>query len=147
MKNRAKCKLCSSIVESFHSTDYVQCQCGEIIVDGGDSMRCAANNWQNFLRVDDEGNEIITKVKDSIAEDPRNEPHKQHTDSKQDDDKCVENHNKPSKKEIVEMLENMIKSIDDLPNYAKEGPINHYDYESLLLLVLAFFKESCKEES
>ena len=63
MKNRAKCKLCGDVIESFHSYDYVACRCGEIAVDGGmDNFRCIANDFGNFLRVDDEGNEIVVKV-------------------------------------------------------------------------------------
>src|SRR5271166_4679007 len=57
IKNRAKCKLCKDILESFHQHDYVTCTCGEISIDGGTSYwRCAAKNWENFLRLDDNGN-------------------------------------------------------------------------------------------
>ena len=62
MRNRAKCKLCQSTIESFHPTDLVLCKCGEISVDAGEGLKCAAKSWENFLRVDDEGNEIIVKV-------------------------------------------------------------------------------------
>ena len=55
MRNIAKCKLCSSIIESKHRHDYVSCLCGEISIDGGnDYHKCFAKDWRNFVRVDDE---------------------------------------------------------------------------------------------
>ena len=65
MRNRAKCKLCNTIIESFHQHDYVKCKCDEIAVDGGpDGCRVMAKNWDNFLRVDDSGKEYPIKVKE-----------------------------------------------------------------------------------
>lgn len=126
MKNKAKCKLCSSIIESYHSTDYVMCKCGEIIVDGGESMKCGAKNWDNFLRVDDEGNEIIVKVEDL---------------NDKDDVKPLYNENeKPSKKELIGMLDEMINNIEMLPDNAKLTGINHYDYCALMMLLSQILK-------
>jgi len=49
--NRAKCKLCGTIIVSRHRHDLVSCKCGEIFVDGGnDYWRCGAKNFKNFLR-------------------------------------------------------------------------------------------------
>jgi len=49
--NRAKCKLCGTIIVSRHRHDHVSCKCGEIFVDGGnDYWRCGAKNFENFLR-------------------------------------------------------------------------------------------------
>ncbi len=54
MKNRAKCKKCHSVLESFHEFDYITCKCGEIAISGGNQkLECYANDWSNFLRVDD----------------------------------------------------------------------------------------------
>jgi hypothetical protein len=117
MKNRAKCKLCQSIIESFHSSDYVICKCGEIAVDGGSALKCSARDWKNFLRVDDEGNEIIIQIQET------------------DNVKLLYNGEKPSKKELLDMLDEMIKGIDRLPEHAKSGFINHYDFVSSLLLL------------
>ena len=62
MKNRAKCRLCGDILESFHETDYVKCSCEEISIYGGrQSYKAAAKDFKNFLRIDDEGNEIEVK--------------------------------------------------------------------------------------
>lgn len=58
MKNRAKCRLCGSIIESCHPMDYVVCTCGEIELNGGDAMLSRAGDYANFMRVDDLGNEI-----------------------------------------------------------------------------------------
>ena len=64
MKNRARCKLCGDTIESFHSEDHVICKCGEIECFGGTALRCAARDFKNFVRIDDEGNEIIVKYKE-----------------------------------------------------------------------------------
>lgn len=119
MKNRAKCKLCESIIESFHSTDYVSCKCGEISVDGGDAFRCAAKNWNNFLRIDNNGNEIVVKVK---------EEHEM---------PLV----KPTKKELLNMLEDQIKAFDNLPPHAMNNFVTHYDLYAALLLLSSILKE------
>lgn len=47
---------------------------------------------------------------------------------------------KPSKKELIEMLDEMINNVEKLPLYAMTSPISHYDYASLLILLSALFK-------
>lgn len=123
MKNRAKCKLCNEIIESFHSTDYVFCKCGEIAVDGGSALRCFASDWDNFLRVDDEGNEIVPTIQDI------SQPMIDTT-----------NNEKLSKKELIDMLDEMIKAYDRLPQSAMANPVSNYDLVSALMLVSALFK-------
>lgn len=116
VRHRAKCRLCSSIIESYHLTDRVTCECGEISVDGGpEKLKCYAGDWKNFLRVDDQGNEIEITVKDK---------------------------DKPSKEELIGMIDVMIDRIDQMPDYAKDEPLNHYDFLSLLFLVRELFKVS-----
>jgi len=123
MKNRAKCKLCESIIESFHSTHYDVCKCGEISVDGGDAMRCYAKDFSNFLRVDDEGNIIIPIIKTS------------------DDVKPLDiDISKPTKKDLIAMLENLLKSIEDMPSAALTAPATNYDILSFGMIILAIFK-------
>lgn len=124
MRNRAKCKLCKSVIESLHQTDLIMCLCGEIFVDGGSSMKCGCTDWSNFLRIDDQDNEIIVKVKDA----PR---------SNSVDDIST----KPTKKDLINMLDEMVKNIENLPDHAMSLPINHYDYCSLLILLSGIFKE------
>jgi hypothetical protein len=123
MRNRAKCKLCNIIIESFHPLDYVDCKCGEISVSGGDSIYgCSARSWENFLRIDDDDNEIIITVKNP--------------------DKPVESILKtPDKQELIDMLDEMVKSIDNLPDQAKYTSINQYDLYSALLLISEILKK------
>ena len=127
MKNRAKCKLCESIIESFHQTDYVTCKCGEISVDGGEHhYRCAAKNWDNFLRVDDEDNIIIPTIKEK------------------DDVKLLDIEAKEVPKlgyeELLKMLEDMIKTIEEMPPEAMLTSVNQYDLMSLMMIVVSIFK-------
>lgn len=122
MKNRAKCKLCNDIIESFHSTDCVMCKCGEIGVDGGDKLLCFANDFSNFLRVDDKGNEIVVKVENN------SEP------------KDMILNTKPTKKDLLEMLDNFITNIDQLPQHAKYSPVSHADLSSVLTLVSSILR-------
>ncbi len=121
MKNRAKCKLCNDIIESFHDQDYVFCRCREISVFDGNALRCTANNWSNFLRVDDNGNEIVVIVKDDVK--PLDMPS-----------------SPPNKKELLGMLNDVIKNIENLPQHAAIAPITHYDFASALLLMSELFK-------
>jgi hypothetical protein len=114
MKNRAKCKLCNSIIESFHSTDYVLCKCGEIAVDSGDALKCYAKDFKNFIRVDDNGNEIVVKVQDSTT---------------------ITNNDKLSKKDLINMLDEMIKGYERLPSTAMSNPVSNYDFCASLILI------------
>jgi len=125
MKNRAKCKLCQSIIESFHRHDYVTCKCGEIAVDGGlDYWRCSAKNWDNFLRIDDQGNEIIPVIKDKEEEKPNE----------------VKEVPPPTKKELLGMLEEMIASYERLPVHARTQSPTNYDLAAVLLLLSSIFR-------
>jgi len=127
MQNRAKCKLCESIIESFHSQDYVMCKCGEIAV-GGDvgDYPCAAKNWDNFLRVDDEGNTIIPKIKNKDDVKPLYiEPNEV---------------SKPTRDDLIKILDDMVKSIEKLPPEAMTTYVNQYDLMSFLMILSAIFK-------
>ena len=69
MRNRAKCRLCGDIIESFHRTDYVACSCDEISVDGGEyRFQCGAKDFKNFIRIDDLGNEIPIRFEEETKE-------------------------------------------------------------------------------
>jgi hypothetical protein len=136
MKNRAKCKLCGDIIESFHRHDYVHCKCGEIAVDGGSSyFKCSAINWENFLRIDDEGNEIVPSIVEST------------------DDKILE-WAKEKLKEPAEFeakdsatrqhlaaIDDMIAAIERLPDRAMSDPVTHYDLYALLVLIRVILLE------
>lgn len=125
MRNRAKCKLCNEILESFHHYDYVTCKCGEISIDGGTQYyKCSAKNWSNFLRVDDQNNEIIPNVVDEIP--PQNAP---------DEFPPI------SRKEKLEMLQEMINNLGNLPPEAMTTAITHYDFYAYLLLISSILRE------
>ena len=124
MRNRAKCKKCKQIIESFHRFDYITCECGEISVDGGaDSFKCSARNWDNFIRVGDDDSEVVVKIEDEKCKDTIEiEPPKL------------------GKKELVGELLNMAKSIENLPKHALHSPASQYDLYTLIALLVAMFK-------
>lgn len=125
MRNRAKCKLCNEIIESFHQSDFVECKCKEISLDGGQyRFLCAAKDWKNFLRIDDAGNEREIIVKEKEIEE-------------------LEVIKPLSKKEQIEMLKTMVKNIENLPQNAMSQPINHYDFYSYMALVVSILQENC----
>lgn len=124
MRNRAKCRKCNCIIESKEANDWVYCECSEIGLSGGnDNYRCYAVDFSNFLRVDDENNEIVVTIKQS-------------SDSSNDSTSVLP----LSKSDLLNMLDEMIKNIENLPEHAKLTSINHYDYSSLLYLLSAIFR-------
>lgn len=132
MRNRAKCKLCQEIIESKHRHDYVTCSCSEISIDGGDSyLRCCARNWDNFLRVDDDDNELPIEV------------HNKEETVERKESPLVET--KPSRADLISMIDEMVANVERLPNQAMLTPITHYDYMSLLLLLSSIFKAEDRE--
>lgn len=133
MRNVAKCKLCHNVIESKSELDYVACGCGEIYVSGGtELMRCGANDWKNFVRVDDQGNEIIPSIQNSTEKDIIDPSNRQ---------------NVPTKSELLKMFDEFIKSIETLPQIAMNTSINHYDLLSVLMLISAIFRSDCKDDS
>lgn len=83
-------------------------------------MECSAIDWGNFLRVDDQGNEIIVKV-----EDPNVKP--------------LYNEN-PSREDKLKILDELIKTYESLPSNALAAPITGYDLLSALLLVSSILR-------
>lgn len=75
-------------------------------------MACSAKNWSNFLRVDDQGNEIIPKILDNCKQNAINEPEK-----------------------LSSLVDHLISDVERMPDHAKISPITHYDYLSLLMLL------------
>lgn len=127
MRNRAKCKICEEILESFHRHDYVTCKCGEISIDGGqDYWRCSAKDWSNFLRVDDNGNEfspeIIEKEKNSSEEKP-------------------ETKQSITKKDLHHECQSILDYIDKMDEYSKSKPEISILY-SLSLIFKTFLEEN-----
>lgn len=52
--NRAKCGLCGDVIVSFIETDLASCGCGEIAVCGGIAQLCKANDFKNFIPLNEE---------------------------------------------------------------------------------------------
>lgn len=128
MRNRAKCKKCETIIESLHTHDYVVCKCGEIGVDGGqDYFRAMAKDYSNFLRIDDEGNEIVVRVVEKDEKEEKNEEQTQEA-------------TQPSREDLLNFLDAMAKDIERLPQSAMSLPITHYDHYSLIILVSSIFR-------
>lgn len=50
--NKAKCRVCGSIIESTHRHDFVWCPCGAIAVDGGRSyLKRLAKNLEDVIEM------------------------------------------------------------------------------------------------
>jgi hypothetical protein len=62
--------------------------------------------------------------------------------TKKDDEKQIAG---DKKKIILESLQGIIKSIENMPKYAMNTAITHYDYLSLVLLFEAFVQEDLEE--
>jgi hypothetical protein len=75
-----------------------------------------AKDWSNFIRIDDNGNEVVPTI---IEPEPKR---------------------KPTRKELIDMLDQMISSIESLPDQAMTVSINQYDFYSLLVLLSSLFK-------
>ena len=128
MKNRAKCRLCQSIVESFFEGDVCTCKCGEITVYDGPAMRVEFRNVENFLRVDDLGNEIVVKYKDKEESE---------TDKPQEDEPLKE----LGRAELIAELDRFVEGFENLPDHAKRAPITGYDFISLMLVLSNILKK------
>lgn len=113
MRNRAKCKRCQSVIESLSHRDTVECKCGRISVSGGEQLGCSAIDWVDFVRVDDNDNEIVP----TIQETPQ-----------------------LTRADFLKALDEMIERIEGMPSNAMIVSINHYDFMSLLILLSSIFK-------
>lgn len=49
--------------------------------------------------------------------------------------------NKPTRSEMLEMLDRYIQAIEALPQHALYAPVTHSDFVSMLLLLSAILKE------
>lgn len=131
MRNRAKCKICNEIIESLAIVDYVSCKCAEITIWGGDqTYKAAAKDWNNFLRVDDEGKECPVKIVDKLPNDPINK-----TDVNPLDISPL------TKADKLKALDDMIASYESLPAHAMSQPASNYEILSVLLLVKSLLSD------
>lgn len=119
MRNRAKCKLCGDLLESFHLSDWVECKCQEISICGGlVKAECAARDWKNFIRIDDSGKEIVPKIidKDQIES---------------IEDVPVSDDRSP-KRVAFDCIKDMIELRERLPEQALMRPVTETDFLCLL---------------
>jgi hypothetical protein len=89
-------------------------------------MHAHFNSRENFICLDDEGNEIIPRLREE-------------KEVVQDDNKMV-NLPKPPRDELLDILDEMVKRIGDLPQHASLAPITHADFASLLMLLSSIFR-------
>ena len=139
MRNRAKCRLCGEIIESFAVGDYITCKCGEIGVHGGPiKFECAVrSDWGNFVRIDDNDKEVEIKVMEKAAikanlttENPINEWA----------EKEIDKAKPPCKADLHDELERMIANIEGLPQEVLMQPVSHYDLAAALMLISAILR-------
>lgn len=124
MRNRAKCKCCQEIIESFHEHDLVYCKCKQIGINGGlVKYWTYAEDYKNFLRIgnDDEEIEVTVKERGDVVE-QKKETIPEPTYS------------------VMDQVDHMIKSIEDLPEHAKLMSCTQYDFLSILYILKAFIK-------
>jgi len=91
-----------------------------------------ATEWENFLRIDDEGNEVIPKIVEKEDQEKSIEPDKGEKIVAKDAFPKVEESSGP-----IVLLDEMIARYERLPGDVQMLPINHYDYLSLLYLLKA----------
>lgn len=53
-KNKARCKVCNTVIESKHRYDFVMCKCESIFVDGGNDYWRSGGMPENFERIYEE---------------------------------------------------------------------------------------------
>jgi hypothetical protein len=128
MKNKAKCKLCESIIESFYEYDYVSCKCGEIAVYGGAGMYCEFKNENNFLRMDENGAEMSIKYL-----------------SKDDEHKKNDSPTNPpeeiSRDELIYSLQQFVEATEKSPNHEKYSYVTQIMLSDCILTILNILKK------
>lgn len=130
MKNRAKCKLCLDIIESTENKMF-SCSCGQISIGGGaEKFRCQAIDWNNFIRISDDGCEIPVKF-----EDTNNQEDSKHTKNN------VENQ-RMTRSELMNHLADHIRHSESLPPHVRQSFCTYLDLEAITSLLYAILKET-----
>lgn len=125
MRNRAKCKVCNVIIESFAWNDHIACKCGEIEIWGGlQNAKCAANKWENFLRIDDQGNEIVPQI-------VKNEEEKI--------DMAIPG--EKTRDDLINIFQQLLDSIEKMSEDALLIPVNHVDLHTYLTVIMEIIKK------
>lgn|SRR3990167_1061146 len=125
MRNRAKCKLCGDVIESYYPADHITCSCGEIGIWGGKlELHTFANDYANFLRVEDD--ESLVAVKYIADSKDKTSDEKQHPE---EDGQLSIN--------PLEQLKAFADYLRSMPNGAQYSPVTHADLASTIELVAA----------
>jgi len=106
--------------------DFVECPCKEICVHGGNKNYCGAKDWGNFVRIDDEGNEVEIKVQDKKEPLTSNE-------------KIEEKKPLISLEDKLDALKLMIEDYESLPSHGQYQTVSVADHLSMLLIVESLF--------
>jgi hypothetical protein len=132
MRNRAKCKLCQDVIESYTILDHVECKCGEISISGGNhELNCMAMDWDNFLRVDDQGNTIVPTIKPKHRKDP--------ILVFPDDVPIIKQ--SPTYHEMIGSLESYVKVLNELPSDTQNAFVTCLDLMAVTNYILQIFKK------
>ena len=119
VKNRAKCKVCNTIMHAKEPYIRVLCNCGRCFIElEMDKTLCGTDEWSNLVFVDDEGNEIVLNSPEETEVIPE----------------------KISKKQLIEQMKDMIRSYDNLPPRALYEPVLTIDMKNLMLLVVGILE-------
>ena len=123
MRNRAKCRLCKSELESVALMDYMECTCGEIGISGGvDKLNCFAKDFTNFIRLDDEGKEVEVKVIDK-AQDKEEVP------------VTEEIKQEMTREDKIKLVNAMLDYYENLPQHAMLSAPTQYDLKAVYVLI------------
>lgn len=135
MRNRAKCKLCKSIIAAKDRLDYVSCACGEITIDCATGVFHAniKQDKSNLILLDDDGNEIVPKEASEKSVFPG---------VTGPVDEVTKNSItiKPTKQELIEMLDDLRLNILRLPQEGQLASITNYDLSLVLTTLVAIFR-------
>lgn len=113
---RIKCNGCLTIL-NLKDSGHLSCRCGSVSISFSD-RKINVNGNLGFDWVDESGFVVYQG--------------KQKTEY-------------PSRKEMLDELDFIIKSFVDLPKNGMINPINHYDFSSVMMLVSAILRSDAKD--
>lgn len=154
MRNRAKCRQCSTIIESFHEFDYVECKCSRVGITGGTvKYRVLAYDFKDVIRIDDNDKEIEIKFEDNDENNRNDRPNDENTDidpihddmgnpSYDNQSNLLDNRQNTTREDLLKELGLMMDNIEGLPQHVMIQPVNHYDLYSFMLVVSSLFRAS-----
>lgn len=147
MTDKAKCKLCSTIIEISEDIQGIKiCSCGEIGLGKAlGKLTLIANDFKNIIRIDDDGKEYETRISERRAN-KESSPEIPDSSNAEKDAKGSDMGDtdisplKPDRESIIEILEAMIQTIEGMPQHARLAPITHADYAWVLGVIVQGLK-------